>query len=58
MRTEETVVCNKCGKPVRYPIGYLTEQAKKKYECEVCREAVLENRVEKQQQGNRRLLVE
>lgn len=54
----EQVRCAKCGRVDEYPVGYLTEQAKRTYLCAVHREAVLERGVEEQHNQGKELLVE
>lgn len=54
----EDVQCISCGLTIKYPKGHLTEEGKRKYLCHVCRESVLERRVEEKQIGNRKLLID
>jgi len=54
----EDVRCVQCGAVTQMPTGHLTEEGKKNFLCHICREAVLERRIEKQRIGSRKLLVD
>jgi len=45
MLKTEKVKCQKCGTSTEIAVGHLTEEGKKNYLCDICRERVLENRV-------------
>lgn len=54
----EKVVCVQCSKECTYPVGFLTQEGKSKYLCDVCREEVLELRIERKRIGDRKLLLD
>jgi hypothetical protein len=54
----ENVICIECGGVEVFQKGSLTESGKKGFLCRVCREVVVERRVEEKRIGDRKLLID
>ena len=56
--SNEQVRCIKCGVVEEFPFGCLTEYARQKHLCKVCRQVVVERAVEEAEIGDRSLLLD
>lgn len=54
----DEVTCVGCGKKDTYPVGYLTEKARKRYRCSVCRQDIFELAVDEKEHEDVELLID